>query len=265
LRNISCEALTEDGRDIATIRAVAGENINGIYGLLSSIADSMQLDGLELSFAADLAVGRYREILAQRLALTEPAEIGLVGELTFLNYLMKQIGPEEALASWLGPRSEEHDFVLPTIHIEVKTTTSERRRHVVSGLAQLAPLPHIQLAVLSIQLTRATPDTGRTLPSIILDLRVAAGKNVLELDGKLERLGWNPEDHDLYRSYWVLRSTPSAYLVDDSFPAITADRIRASIPNLALVDNVSYEVDLSELSPTVLPAPYGAFCSTREA
>ena len=41
----------------------------------------------------------------------------------------------------LGPQAEEHDFALPDGDIEVKTTRTDRRVHVIHGAGQLTPAP----------------------------------------------------------------------------------------------------------------------------
>jgi hypothetical protein len=262
LQNIRFEPMVVDGREVARISVRVDQNIHGAYGLLSVIADELQFASCPLAAAVAAGVEQYREMLIARRGITTEEEIGLVGELLFLNFLMHTLGPGQAVGAWQGPTAEEHDFVLDEVDLEVKTTVSERRRHVISGLTQLVPRPGVALALLSIQLTRAgmTASTGMTLPGVVAHARKIAGGHVAKLDPLLRSAGWKPEDADLYTTRWVTRSTPKAYLVDASFPAITAEALASAIPKSGLLSDVSYRVDVTDLTPNALPEPLSGFC-----
>lgn len=259
LRNLSFDAMTDGRTEIGVISARVDDNLKGVYGLIAAIADGVQIEGSALAAAVAVAVDQYKEVLSQRGVFLEQAEIGLLGELFFLRHLIPRVGPRRAVEAWLGPMSEEHDFVLPGVHVEVKTTLSERRSHIISGLSQLVPTPGVPLFVMSIQVTRASSDTGITLPGTISVVRQMASECGAELDLKLDRQGWNSDDSDMYRSRWALRTTPRSYLVDDDFPAITGERIAMVVPSLSLVSDLSYRVDLTNIEPRSLAMPYGDF------
>lgn len=259
LRNVVFSAAVEDGRELALISASVDENIHSVYGLLTTIADGLQGQGLDLATAVAVAVEEYRDVMAQRVGLSEQVEVGLFGELLFLRHLISKVGAAAAVGSWLGPLSEEHDFVLPNLHVEVKTTVSERRRHMISGLFQLVPLGNVPLSLMSIQVTRATPDSGQMLPSLIAEIRTSLGPYGPDFEVKLRRQGWEPDDADLFRTTWNLRTAPQAYQVDEDFPAMTQDRVAAVVPNVALVSDVTYRVDVTDLQPEPLPSPYDGF------
>ncbi len=196
--------------------------------------------------------------------LSTENEVGLFGELLFLQYLVSRIGPTEALSSWQGPMSEEHDFVFPSLHLELKSTTSERRRHVIAGLSQMVPLKGTQLMVVSIQLTRSVPIAGETLSDLVDRTRHSLSGHGASFDELLVRRGWSLENWDLYPVRWVLRSTPRAYSVDSAFPAITPGLIAPVVPNFGLVSDVSYRVDLTELEFVELSDPFADFVEREE-
>lgn len=263
LQNISFEPMYVDGREVARITVRVDQNIHGAYGLLAVIADELQVAKSPLAVAVAAGVDQYREMLVARRGLTPEEEIGLVGELIFLNFLIHTVGAESAISAWQGPRSEEHDFVFANIDLEVKTTMSERRRHVISGLTQLIPRPDADLALLSIQLTRAGGSGGATLPSHVAQVRNLASGHIAQLDLLLASVGWSIDDADLYLTRWTSRSIPRAYLVDKFFPAITTEALVAVVPNAGLLSDVSYRVDVTDLQPSNLPKPLSGFVDSR--
>jgi hypothetical protein len=197
--------------------------------------------------------------------MTTEKEVGLLGELIFLEFLIHEIGSGPATAAWQGPLSEEHDFTFDTVHIEVKTTSGERRRHVIHGLDQLVPLRGVPLSLLSVQLTRSSPEGGRTLAKVVAHVRQMSGGHQVVTDAMLSACGWQDDDADLYSTFWALRSQPRAYDVKDDFPAMTPDLVSPVVPNFALLSDVSYRVDLTDLKHDTLPAPLGGFVESKES
>lgn len=263
LQNISFEPMYVDDREVARITVRVDQNVHGAYGFLAVIADELQVARSPLAAAVAAGVDQYREMLLARGGLTPAEEVGLIGELMFLNFLIHTIGAGLAISAWQGPDSEEHDFVFEDIDLEVKSTSSERRRHVISGLTQLIPRPDADLALLSIQLTRAGGAGGATLPARVAQVRNLAGGHIAKLDVLLNAVGWRSEDADLYPTRWIERSKPRAYLVDESFPAITAEALAAAVPNAGLLSDVSYRVDVTDLPPNHLPEPLSGFVESK--
>ncbi|SDE55348.1 Putative PD-(D/E)XK family member [Glycomyces harbinensis] len=264
LKNVKFNAFVSGDEDLAELVVQVEGNVRGAYGLLAGIADELQVEKLPLAAAVATGVARHRNILAGRGALTTEQEVGLFGELLFLEFLIHAIGPGPAVSAWQGPAAEEHDFTLASAHIEVKTTTSERRRHVINGLEQLVPLRDVPLSLLSIQLTRSSPDGGRSLPQIVAEVRTLAGGHQVIVNAMLDTFGWQAEDADLYSTHWAVRSIPRAYSVNHEFPAMTPDLIGPVVPNFALLSDVSYKVDLTNLDFDTLPKPIAGFVELKE-
>ncbi|MCD2441443.1 PD-(D/E)XK motif protein [Agromyces sp. SYSU K20354] len=260
LRNVDFHAFAMGGEDIAeiTVRVDEGGLLIG-YGFLAAIAAQLQQERLPLGDAVARAVAHYRDLAVFRSPLPVEREVGLLGELLFLEFTIGALGASPAIDAWHGPLAEEHDFALDDVHVEVKTTASERRVHVIHGVDQLAPQHGVPLVLLSVQLTRSSPGTGRTLPEVIAGVRASAGTARSVLDAKLSKLGWADFDADLHDSPWSIRSAPLAYIVDDDFPAITSSRLSEVIPHLGQVVDVSYRVDLTDRIPCQLPDPFTGF------
>jgi hypothetical protein len=263
LKNVSFRAVSDSVADLAEITVRVEGNAHGAYGLLATIADELQIAKTPLALAVATGVARHRDILAARGALSTEQEVGLYGELLFLEHLVDAIGAARAVSSWQGPLSEEHDYVFAGVHLEVKTTSAERRRHVIHGLSQLVPLRGVPLCLLSIQLTRSSQEAGRTLPALVAHVRRLAGGHVVPIDQRLEALGWDEEDADLYPTFWTLRTQPRAYFVKGHFPAMTAELIEPVVPNFGLLSEVSYRVDLTDLDHDNVPDPVAGFAETR--
>lgn len=264
LKHVEFNAVAADDDNLAELTVRVGGNVHGAYGLLATIADELQLANLPLAAAVATGVARHRSVLASRSGLTTEKEVGLFGELLFLEFLIHQIGAGTAVAAWQGPLSEEHDFTFDTVHIEVKTTSGERRNHSINGLTQLVPLRRVPLSLLSIQLTRSSPGGGRTLPQIIADVRTIAGGHCVRVDAMLTAFGWCHEDANLHATYWTLRSAPRAYAVRGEFPVMTPDLLAPIVPNFSLLSEVSYKVDLTDLNHDPLPDPIGGFVELKE-
>jgi len=232
------------------------------YLLISDIADLLQQEGLPFETAVVSAVATFEQILAHSRSLSREKQIGLFGELLFLLTCIRATTVTEGIAAWTGFAPNEHDFVLPAGAFEIKTTTTEARRHRISGLEQLRPLPDSPLWLVSIQLTAATPATGRTLSDVVDEARTLTSDDP-GLARSLARAGWRDRDRDTYRTPYRLRSIPAAYLVDHSFPALTRQSIARGCSHPDLFIDASYTIDVTTLSSSQPPFPADQF--TKES
>jgi putative PD-(D/E)XK family protein DUF4420 len=264
LRNVRFDAFVSGDDAFAELSIRVENNVYGAYSLLATIADLLQIQRLPLAVAVAGGIARHQHILASRAALTTEQELGLFGELLFLEFLIAAIGPEAAAVAWQGPLSEEHDFTFGDVHVELKTTSGERRRHTIHGLGQLVPLPDVPLSLVSVQLTRSSPDGGRTLPQMVRAVRHNAGGHQVRIDAILNASGWQDDDADLYGSCWALRSRPRSYAVCGEFPAMTPERVSPVVPSFGLISDVSYRVDLTDLEHEPLAGPLGVFVEPKD-
>ncbi len=263
LKNVGFEAVASSSGDMAELTVRVEDDVYAAYSLLASVMDALQQQSRPLAVAVAAALSRYRDVFASRGAMTTEKEIGLYGELLLLEFLAEWTGAESAVDAWQGPLSEEHDFTCADMHLEVKTTSSERRRHVIHGLDQLVMLYGRPLSLVSIQLTRTSPGTGRRLPQLVNQIRERVGGHRVELDRRLEAMDWHDRDTNLYPTHWSLRSQPRAYTVTEQFPAVTPALIAPVVPHFELVSDVSYKVDLSDLEHDGLPGPLAGFVERK--
>ena len=201
------------------------------YSLLQAVTDQLQ-QGDDLERALHVALDAFRGLLARAPRLSEDQEIGLFGELVALDRLIDGVGETKALAAWLGPRAEEHDFVLGEADVEVKTTRSERRIHVIHGLGQLTPTPGRPLHLMSVQVTGAgAAGNGETLPELIERIRRRLRSGRTDFDDRLTDCGWEDAQADrLYTTRLLVRSIDYRIDVTDLEPEGTAPAEFAAAP-----------------------------------
>lgn len=242
------------------LRVDATDSRYEAYILIVSIVDQMR-SGASVRHAVSEALTALKDLLKSRQRLTEEKVAGLIGELLVFNHVHNVLGEDAAMASWLGPLAEQHDFGLPEFDAEVKTTKSDSRVHVIGSETQLAPVPERPLYLISVQITRAGAASGGfSLPDLVASTRAKLDRSRRAFDPALESLGWRDEDADLYSTKFVVRSTPRAFLVGEDFPAITPARLDSVVPQRPLVTGVSYRVDVSQLPFSAAPSPLDTLC-----
>jgi hypothetical protein len=262
-RRISTRNIIAEGRRWSEC-SVDGFNValEG-YPVLCAVVDRMQNEAMNFDNAVVDAVASFRAVLQGIGQLSEQEEIGLVGELLVLSHLVSTRG-DEALPSWRGFAAEEHDFDLGPEDLEVKTTTSERRRHWISSITQLQPTPNRPLWLLSIQLTGAAPGVdGFGLGTLVESLRrkvVRPAARTL-LENQLGLLGADETLASLYTRRFRLRTPPKAFEVSTAFPAITPTTLESAGLRVAAFPRVTYQVDLTGvLVGAKLPAAISGLC-----
>lgn len=206
------------------------------------------------------SIDATKMLLKELEVLSDGRAVGLLGELMVVLHLAEANGIDWAIESWLGPPRGEHDFSLPDCELEVKTTTSERRVHRISSGTQMVRSHNRSLYLVSIQLTETVlSNRGFTLPGMIQRLRDLEPSNGNLLENHLYDAGWRDWFSGILNSKYMYRAEPLAFLVDESFPAITPDLILQSVDRGELVESVSYSIDVGGLSSSVDPTVLRGF------
>ena len=244
-QNVHVARVRRDVGDWNEVSVEAGDHLEDLYPLLCQILDRVQLEGQTFSTAVLEVLRIYQDVLRDRTSLSENMQVGLFGELLILEHLCNRIGTVAAMASWLGPSNEEHDFSLDAGDLEVKTTTSETRAHWISTATQLAPTEGKVLNLVSIQLTRAGAAKGRTLPELVAAVSARSIECESSYQDLLGRVGYRQTEADLYPTRWTLRTKPVSFVVDDDFPALTGEALEASVHQASRIIDVRYRIDLT--------------------
>jgi hypothetical protein len=250
--HIVLNAITEAGYQYLEISTTDERLLSDCYAMLMAVADRIQLDGMDPVSALLETLETWESVLATRARMSLESEIGLFGELLLLRALMSSgcAGPD----SWRGGLREEHDFGLKFADLEVKTTTSEHRRHWIHGLNQLLPTRDAPLWILSIQITRGGGGVGEKLPELVdAVLEMTSGSGQERIKKNLSGAGWDPRQRDLLVDPWRLRTPPLALSVDDDFPRLIPAPLAQAGVKLAAIRQVDYQVDLSGWTPSLAP------------
>ncbi|MCJ1696096.1 PD-(D/E)XK motif protein [Rathayibacter caricis] len=236
------------------------------YSLIVSVVDQLEA-GRPFRHSVSDALAAYRELLTRQRTLSDEQEIGLFGELGVFAHLVETTGEEAATAAWLGPDSEEHDFVLDGCDLEIKTTRAETRVHVIGSATQLLPSPDRPLHLVSIQLTAAGAAAGgETLPERVRRVRGLLTRGTRVFEERLRSLGWYDLNADeVYTRGYVLRSTPRSYPVGEDFPAIVPDGLARIVRRPELVVGLAYRIDVTGLPVGSPPAELAGFCERSAA
>ena len=226
------------------------------YSLLCSLADRVQLDHLSFDTALAQTVRTFEQLVKKVPELGVDREVGLFAEIFFLDRLAGILPNDEAVSSWVGPRAEEHDFVLETFDVEVKATLAERRSHWIASLTQLTAKPHRGLWLVSCQLTRAGLQSGASLADLIDRVRGRLAVPAIDrFNESLAAAGWTDRLRSPTASRYLLRSQPAAFEVDGTFPRLDAG-ILAPGATESGIEEVRYRIDLSDRSIDQMPGPF---------
>lgn len=168
-------------------------------------------------------------------------ELGLVGELSFLNLLLDAgILQFTAVNSWKGPDDGLHDFQIGHGSVEIKSTMIPEGFPIrIGSLEQLddSNCPPLFLAGLRFNAQEA----GKTLPGLIDATRQRlhsdpTAMRLLEL--ALHQAGYLDMHASIYTRRFLLTDI-KLYLVEGEFPRLTPFNVSSAIRNAA------YELDLS--------------------
>jgi hypothetical protein len=250
LLGVEVEYLRVDDHRVTEISCSRELLFEEFYALLTSLAERLDA-GAPLDVALDEAASRWRDLLQPVDVLSAEKEVGLWGEMWLLNRLISGRGSAMADA-WTGPFREPHDFRLGLVEVEVKTTTSVRRTHMIDGLAQLVASPDHSLFVLSLQLEPAGAESGATLPEMIERVKAGLAGDTHRLslfDAGLKSLGYDATRAGRYVRSWQLRTAPAIVPVDMDLPTITPAVLEATSPaHLARITEVHYRLNVEGLT-----------------
>lgn len=175
-------------------------------------------------------------------ALSPEAEIGLIGELSFLGAIIEAGIPAPlAVEAWVGPLNGIQDFEIGTGAVEVKATASTAGFPAkIGSLEQLDDSVRQPLFVAGARLSQT--ESGQNLPEF-----AEAVRRVLKGDHEAERLfaerllaaGYFDAHADRYPRRFVLAGT-KVIEVADGFPRITLGTAPTGIKR------VIYEIDLDK-------------------
>lgn len=168
----------------------------------------------------------FAALLDEKASLSLERQIGLLGELVFLEHLIIKWGPG-ALDSWIGPSGEPHDFRRADMEFEVKTTISPYRTHTIHGEEQLVPSMHCTLRLISILLGPGGMSGGFSLSDKVDQLKEQLPNSFHSrfLDS-LRSVGFRDSDRAQYDRTFSLRKPIGLVKVEPPCPVLTRESMR---------------------------------------
>lgn len=235
---------------LAIVRQPAG-NLELFAKVVSDIVHMLQsVRDLPEETLYQRFLGRVRgwqEFMRQgREGLGPERELGLVGELSFLNLLLDAgMLQFTAVDGWKGPDDGLHDFQIGLGSVEIKSTmVSEGFPARIGSLDQLddTNCPPLFLAGLRFN----TQETGKTLTELIetTRTRLDADPAAMRLfERALHQAGYLDMHAASYTRRYLL-SEARLHLVDEAFPRLVPFNVSQAIRHAA------YELDLSLVTAT---------------
>ncbi|HCC79708.1 MAG: hypothetical protein A2X25_09040 [Chloroflexi bacterium GWB2_49_20] len=239
---------------VLEIKTTAKQLFREFHRFAEIITEDFEQPGQTAFGAFETATHRWRELTSRKELLTEDQQLGLQGELVFLRSLLQVQRPQSIMA-WTGRNkalAERHDFRINKIDIEVKSTRSSHRRHIIHGIGQLQASEGHILYLLSLKFEGAGLGLGRSLCDEIEGIRKSLANTEIErmeFESRLLSTGYNDNDAQHYQEKLILADPPVLVIVNDKFPRITREIMSETIsPEVSgRIDDVSYRVDIEGL------------------
>lgn len=212
-------------------------------------------DGISSPEAAAFRTARrwYSFWTRESAELSQQAIRGLLGELSFLEFLVSENGPK-ALAAWAGPDGKDHDFQAGhEIAFEVKTSDSIPY-NVECNLNQLDRGLFGKLFLVCFKVQKS--DDGVSLPEVVdrLERLFEGDEETLEtFNEKLTLVGYSRQRQTEYGLHRYAIIPAEVFPVADGFPAITLKSF-VRPPDIRVLD-VRYVLEISGLPALPLDAP----------
>src|SRR5262249_32261137 len=143
--------LNRNGRNFIEVATTTASLYRQFYHFSVAVAERIIVEKHSPLEAIALELKCFADLLETKPLLSLERQIGLIGELVFLERLVQKIGTR-AVEAWIGWMPEPHDFRLDTREFEVKTTTSAQRIHTINGIEQLVPSNECTLHLVSVML-----------------------------------------------------------------------------------------------------------------
>lgn len=233
--------------------ALSASNSDGQRPFASLAADviaELPDTGADDPIAVFSVIERWRRFFGrQGTGLTREEQTGLIGELHFLLDWLPAL-TVNALAHWQGPVRGRHDWVAPSLSVEVKTTTAGSGPvvHRIASLDQLDNAGSGELYLFSVRVVADASGTD-SLDSLLTRAREqAAAVNTTcstMLDDRLRGVGVTLGDLGRY-SDPVRVTGAELYHVTAEFPRLTGALQQHLPPG---VIDVRYNLDLVACSP----------------
>ena len=221
LRNVTLRQVFVSGVHYVEVSTNSNDLFRPIYLLMSNVLSRVSEGELDCLRALELSLDDFECLVAKSGQISREKAIGLLGELWVLHALLEE--KSAGVNSWIGTSRESHDFRLGSLELEVKTTSSNVRKHSINGLNQLSPTPGHALELISIRISSPGSGGGHTVNGVIADIRTILGADGVSLrtfNQCLTAFGYDSEHAECLVPY-QLAATPMAITIGSDFPVVS--------------------------------------------
>jgi hypothetical protein len=179
--------------------------------------------------------------------LTSEQQKGLIGELLFFNYLLKNNKTAASiLQAWTGADFEDKDFTFGSVGVEIKLTSSKHPKIKITSERQL-DTETLSALFLILYTTEEVKENGFSLNSLVEQIlqNIPTDSERIFFHEKLLLLGYREDDRESYNKMYSLKKTFGFTVVTD-FPKIVKRHLPLGIYN------TSYSIELSALESYIL-------------
>jgi hypothetical protein len=179
--------------------------------------------------------------------LTIEQQKGLIGELLFFNYLLKNNKCASIiLNAWTGADFEDKDFTFGSAGVEIKLTSSKHPKINITSERQLDG-ENLNTLFLILYTTEEVKQNGFSLNSLVEQTRknIPTNEERIFFDERLVLLGYHEDDREHYCKMYSLKKTFS-FRITAEFPRI----VRSQLP--FGIYNVAYSIELSAVESFIL-------------
>lgn len=172
--------------------------------------------------------------------LTLEQQKGLIGELLFFNYLLKNNKtPGNILKAWTGADFQAKDFTFGLVGIEIKFTSAKQPKIRISSEIQLDE-ENLSELFLVLYSTEEVKENGFSLNSLVEQTRqrILTEEERSFFNGKLQLIGYFDDDRDYYGEMYSLKKT-FVFLITQDFPKIVKSQLVLGIYD------ASYSIEIS--------------------
>jgi hypothetical protein len=179
--------------------------------------------------------------------LTIEQQKGLIGELLFFNYLLKNNKiAASILNAWTGADFEDKDFVFGSVGVEIKLTASKLPKITITSERQL-DAENLGKLFLILYTTEEVKENGFSLNSLVEQTRqnISTNEECIFFNERLLLLGYREDDIEQYNKMYSLKKT-FGFTVSADFPKIVKSQLPLGIYN------TSYSIELSAVEKFIL-------------
>jgi len=239
------------------------------YTYIGQALELIHTNGAKPVAAFKEAWSRLGELLEEQVVLSREKQLGLIGELMLLEMIAAnpRCGWPVALEAWHRSAKSEHDFALPSVDLEVKTTSKESRVHMIGSLNQLRESPGRPLYLVSFQYSPSPvhANGSTTLNDKVQGVLAALAGNAdltEKFNERMEKAGWESTHSPHYTARFIGRAEPRLIPVNSAFPRIIPENLTGLAEDLrARIQSVVYSIDVSALGAELTPQRLGELTS----